>query len=128
MDVESFSAEIAPILKKHGFRKQRLNWRKNLGSAIAVLNVQMSSWGERNYYVNVGIYLKTLGDESSPTYNRCHVQQRLAADLPLSVVNEAIEWFSSRASIEALAKLHRSGQLQGKGLVFKEVISAIAAS
>lgn len=61
LTVEEFAKGLAPLLKQEGFTKQRLNWRKDLGATIAVLNVQVSAWGDRSYYVNVGIYLKALG-------------------------------------------------------------------
>jgi hypothetical protein len=127
MDVETFCSAIAPLLKEQGFKKQRLNWRKDLGASIGVLNVQISPWGDRSYNVNVGVYLKALGEESSPPHNRCHVQERLSHESAESAVREAIDWFSQRADIACLARLHNEGRLQGKGLVFKEVISAIAA-
>jgi Domain of unknown function (DUF4304) len=126
MDVETFCSAITPILKASGFKKQRLNWRKDQGASIAVFNVQISEWGDRSYYLNMGVYLKALGAESAPPHNRCHVQERLKHESPESVVSKAIEWFAMRADIEALTKLHNEGRLLGKGLVFKEVINAIA--
>jgi Domain of unknown function (DUF4304) len=128
MDVESFAAALGLQLKAHGFRKQRLNWRKDLGESIAVLNVQISPWGDRSYYVNVGVYLKVLGEELAPPHNRCHVQQRLAVEQPESVASAALEWFGERANLRLLAQLHGSGRLKGKGLVFKEVMHAIGAT
>ncbi len=126
MDVETFCSAIAPILKASGFKKRRLNWRKDQGASIAVFNVQISAWGDRSYYLNVGVYLKALGAESAPPHNHCHVQERLNHESPESVESKAIEWFSMRADIEALKMLHNGGWLLGKGLVFKEVINAIA--
>lgn len=127
MDVENFTAVLGPLLKEHGFRKQHLNWRKDLGESIAVLNVQISPWGDRSYYVNVGVYLKVLGTELAPPHNRCHVQERLAVELPESVASAALEWFDERANVQLLAQLHGIGRLRGKGLVFQEVIHAINA-
>jgi Domain of unknown function (DUF4304) len=124
MDVETFCSAIAPILKASGFKKRRLNWRKDQGASIAVFNVQISDWGDRSYYLNAGVYLKALGAESAPPHNRCHVQERLKLESPESIVSKAIEWFAMRA--DALTKLHNGGRLLGKDLVFKEVINAIA--
>ena len=123
--VEHFVDELAPLLKQHGFGKQRLNWRKDLGPSFAVVNVQISAWGDRSYCVNVGIYLKSLGAERKPAHNRCHVQQRLAVSSPPEVVASALAWFAQRQDNAALAALHKSGALLGKGLVFKEVVDAI---
>jgi hypothetical protein len=127
LSVEQFSAELAPLLKEQGFKKERLNWRKDLGPSTAVLNIQVSPWGDRSYYVNVGVYLKVLGAEVRPTHNRCHIQQRLPVEAPALVVSAALRWFVCRADIAALAELHKEGNLVGKGLVFKEVLRAVAA-
>jgi len=127
LSVEQFIDELAPLLKEHGFKKERLNWRKGHGPSIAVLNVQVSPWGDRSYYVNVGVYLKALGTEARPTHNRCHVQQRLQVEAPALVVSAALSWFTARLDFPELAALHRNGGLVGKGLVFKEVLRAIAA-
>jgi hypothetical protein len=127
MKVEHFAEALAPLLKDLGFKKQRFNWRKDLDESIAVLNVQISSWGDRSYYVNVGIYLKALGEEVSPPHNRCHVQGRLSVETPEAVAAAAQAWFAARSNLQALAALHRVGGLQGNGLVFKEVVSAVSS-
>jgi hypothetical protein len=127
MDVETFCAAIAPLLKMNGFKTQRLNWRKDFGASIAVFNVQISSWGDRSYYLNLGAYLKLLGGESTPPSYRCHVQERLKQGDPHLAVSEAMDWFSDRKDVQALRELQRSGRLLGKRLVFKEVVSAVAA-
>jgi hypothetical protein len=126
MDANTFCAEIDPLLKRQGFKKQRFNWRKDINSAIEIINVQKSPWGGGRYYVNLGVYLKALGQELKPTHNRCHVQGRLEIGEPATTVATALDWLSLRESIAALRKLHEAGRLTGKGLVFKEVLSAIA--
>ena len=127
MTVEDFCSQLSPLLKEQGFKKQRLNWRKDMGSSFAVLNVQISPWGDRSYYINVGIYLKSLGEETAPIHNNCHVPERLEHESAESLVSEATEWFALRSDISSLSKLHIAKKLLGKGLVFKEVIHAINA-
>jgi hypothetical protein len=90
--------------------------------------VQISRWGDRSYYVNIGVYFKALGEELAPVEYRCHVRQRLAAEQPESVAREALAWFGERANLQLLAQLHNSGRLMGKGLVAKEVLHAIGAT
>jgi len=128
MDVETFTEQLGVELKVLGFKKQRLNWRMDLGSSIAVLNVQVSPWGDRSYYINAGIYLKAIGDESNPTHNRCHVQQRLEHGAPAEVAKAASTWFAERASIKALSELVQHVDIQKQGLVFHQVMSAIDAN
>ena len=127
MNVETFTEQIGAELKVLGFKKQRLNWRLDLGSSIAVLNVQISPWGDSSYYINVGIYLKAIGEESNPPHNRCHVQQRLEHSAPAEVAKAALGWFNERASIENLSRLIQHVDIQKQGLVFHQVISAIDA-
>jgi hypothetical protein len=127
MDVETFTEQLGAELKVLGFKKQRFNWRMDLASSIAVLNVQISPWGDRSYYINVGIYLKAIGEESNPTHNRCHVQQRLAHGAPAEVAKEASTWFNERASIERLSNLVQHVDIRKQGLVFHQVMSAIDA-
>ena len=59
MDAELFKATVAPLFKSLGFKKSGATWRKDLGEAIAVFNVQKSQWGS-DYYLNVGLYFNTL--------------------------------------------------------------------
>jgi hypothetical protein len=101
MKVEHFAEALAPLLKDLGFKKQRFNWRKDLDESIAVLNVQISSWGDRSYYVNVGIYLKALGEEVSPPHNRCHdpISKLWQLCTELAGFKETA-WFSRRWSVQ----------------------------
>lgn len=121
MDVDSFKAAVAPLLKDHGFKKSNATWRKNLGETLAVFNVQKSQWGAV-YYINLGVYFRALGTETNPTENRCHIQARLKVEDPPEVVAKAVRWYEGHSSIE-LAK--RSLDVDEKrGLVMKEVKNA----
>lgn len=70
------SAHIAQPLKALGFTKKSNNWWRQSQDAVQVLSIQKSPFGER-IYVNLGIYLKALGNETAPPERRCHVQVRL---------------------------------------------------
>jgi len=70
------SAQIAQPLKALGFTKKSNTWWRQSQDAVQVLNIQKSPFGER-IYVNLGIYLKALGTETTPPERRCHVQERL---------------------------------------------------
>lgn len=125
MDAEVFKVEVGKLLKLQGFKKSNATWRKDFGESIAVLNVQKSQWNDGVYYINVGIYLKTLGKEVAPTQNRCHIGQRLQVEEPESVVSAALGWFSSRSTLDAVRLRHKEGTLMGNGIVMKVVIEAI---
>ena len=119
MDADSFKAAVAPLLKFHRFKKTGATWRREQDESIAVFNVQKSSWGGGDYYVNLGVYFRAIGIESAPTENRCHVRSRLDVAEPSSVVAEAISWFDDRSTLADARALAESDSK--KGLVFKEL-------
>ncbi len=122
MDAESFIQAVRPLLKTYGFKKSNATWRKDQGESIAVLNVQKSQWGGDVYYVNIGAYFRALGNDTSPTENKCHVRVRLDVEEPSLVVAAAMEWFQSRATLREAALLAEADSK--KGLVFKELRNA----
>lgn len=73
---------IAPLMKASGYRKQRLTWHKRTEDTILVYSAQKSSWGGDLYYFHSGIYLRSLGDEITPPYYRCHIQANLEELVP----------------------------------------------
>ena len=66
---------VAQVLKPLGYTKTAATWHRDRGEVISVLNVQKSQWGDE-HYVNLGVYLKALGDEKRPAESRCHVRCR----------------------------------------------------
>jgi hypothetical protein len=119
MDAEDFKKAIAPILKSAGFKRSGATWRKDQMESIAVLNVQKSQWGGGVFYINLGTYFRVLGDNESPTENKCHVRVRLEVEEPNKVAAQAIAWFSARAALRDAALLAEEDSK--RGLVFKEV-------
>jgi len=65
-----------PTLKAFGFRKSRQTWYLRKDEVVLVVNVQGSQWGNQAY-VNLGVYLRALGDEVRPPLSHCHILQRL---------------------------------------------------
>lgn len=122
MDAEAFKKAVHPLLRQHGFKKSSSTWRREQGETIAVFNVQKSQWGGGTYYINIGTYFHALGDDLSPTENKCHVQLRLEVEDPSKVVAAALEWFQARATLKSAASLAESDSK--KGLVFKELRNA----
>ena len=105
MKSDEFIECVAPILKKQSFRKTQATWRKDLGESIAVFNVQKSQWDGNDFYVNVGLYYHAIGDESSPSENRCHIRNRLEVDTPDILAENAMAWFRSAATLKDAQKL-----------------------
>lgn len=49
---------VTPPLKAAGFRKDGMNYRRRLGEAVQVVNIQSShgsTWAAKAFYINVGI-------------------------------------------------------------------------
>jgi hypothetical protein len=68
---------IAGILKPLGYTKRAAAWHRDRNQVVSVLNLQKSQWGD-DWYLNLGVYLKALGEESRPAEARCHVRCRAA--------------------------------------------------
>ena len=58
------------------------------------VNLQKSQWGEQ-FYINLGIFLKALGNAKSPKENECHIRVRLSS------LAEAREHLDSALDVES---------------------------
>lgn len=127
---------IAPPLKALGFRKKARTWRRTTSDTICVLNLQKSPFGER-LYVNLGVYLRALGQELNPPENRCHVQVRLEqiapeqswneiasaessavppAGLIEAILNSGVSWLNQLATADGIRSYIKAGGAK-RGLV-----------
>jgi hypothetical protein len=138
-------AAITPSLKASGFTKKARTWWRHSPDVIQVLNLQKSPYGD-NLYVNLGIYVKSLGEEQNPPENRCHVQARLervvhseheqfvvaatASGAPVqalidSVLMDGVAWLGDLATLSGIRRFLESGGSK-KGLVFHEIAKLVA--
>ncbi|MBI1673725.1 DUF4304 domain-containing protein [Shewanella sp. DW31] len=85
-----------------------MTWRKDQGESIAALNVQRSKWSKGDCYVNLVVYFLALGEDKSPTENKCHVRVRLPVEELSTVVSIADDWFLERAMFQDAANLSAS--------------------
>ncbi|WP_082585445.1 DUF4304 domain-containing protein [Hydrogenophaga sp. Root209] len=136
---------IAPFLKVSGFKKKAKTWRRHCPDVIQVLNLQKSPYGD-NMYVNLGVYVRSLGEEQNPPENRCHVQVRLervtqsereqcvvaanANEVPTQALIEAIlidgvAWLNDLATLSGIRRYLESGGSK-KGLVLHEAANLAA--
>lgn len=83
---EAIRLGLAPMLKKHGFKKKGLNFARRCGTVGHFLNVQLSSWnsGSQGYfYLNAGLMFDDVsthfGKEPPqlPKYDDCNFMVRL---------------------------------------------------
>jgi hypothetical protein len=78
-----------------GMTKRSQSWYRATDEVISVLNLQKSRWSLK-YYVNIGWWLRVLGDAAFPKEYETHVKIRLDDLLP-----------DRRAEVTALLDLGR---------------------
>lgn len=81
IDKKSFKNAISVPFKEAGFISKGQSWYLNGKDAVIVTNLQKSNWSN-SYYINVGVWLKALGDLVFPQYNNCHLGFRAEALFP----------------------------------------------
>ena len=109
---EYFAKQLAIPLKAAGFKKAGSTWRRDSRDGVHVVNAQASQWGP-DFFINLGFYIRTLGNEQAPLENHCQVRARLEhIGKPVEqVAAEANRWFQSFGSLELLAQHARAGTL-----------------
>ena len=79
----SIEQAIAERLKALGYSKRAATWHRERDQLISVVNLQKSQWGE-GWYLNLGVYLRALGEEVRPAEARCHVRCRATLEAILT--------------------------------------------
>lgn len=139
-------AAISAPLKAARFRKKARTWHRINDGTIDVFNIQKSPYGD-GLYLNLGVYLTSLGPELSPPEYRCHIQVRLehvahpsrvdeihravaGADPPQPLLDailfDAIAWFESVSTYAGIRTFIASGGAR-KALVFAAVRELLSA-
>jgi len=75
IEKQQLKSSLEKALRDAGFFRKAGSWYRSGADAIVVLNLQKSDFGD-NYYLNIGINLKALSQESFPKVNICHIQMR----------------------------------------------------
>ena len=104
MHASEFKTAIHPLLKAKGFKRSKGTWRLRQSESIAVLNVQKSQYDEK-FFLNLGVYLRSLGELTSPTEYKCHVRRRMDPGDPNQVAADALAWFESLVTLEQAREL-----------------------
>ena len=103
---------LAHLLKPLGFKKLRGTWHRASADTIQTINVQGSQWGPE-YYINIGTYLRVLGEEVTPPEFRCHIRSRIhppgrSAEI---LVQECLDWFEQFGNVTSLIKHSKDDSL-----------------
>lgn len=101
-EADRVADEVAATLKERGFKKRRRTWTRDFSEIVQVFNVQASQWSQDDFYVNVGVYIKDLGDLAAPPENKCHVRRRVPQDEVPAMLEYSLEWLDNRTSISDL--------------------------
>jgi hypothetical protein len=133
-------------MKKAGFQKKSDGWYRDTNEAVLVANLQKSNFGEQ-YYVNLGIWLKVLGEVPFPKEYQCHIRVRAATleperqkywesevfnlehreildagrfDLVQSFLETtALPFLLACGSLSELRRLHREGRFKGAAIMVR---------
>ncbi len=81
IDKKTLKKSIAIPFEKAGFIKRGQSWYLDGKDVIVMTSLQKSDWGNL-YYINIGIWLKALGNSSFPNENQCHIGFRAESLFP----------------------------------------------
>lgn len=70
-----FINAVGSLLRPVGFKKAGSTWRLITDDVIVVLNIQKSQF-DSAHFVNVGFWIRSLGDDMKPKPELCHVRGR----------------------------------------------------
>ena len=126
---------LSTLMKTSGYRKRSgLTWHKQTPDTILVVHVEKNRWGADRYDIDLGIYVRVLGEELTPPTNHCQILaslERLVPDLyefrqvcdfeyPSFTTEErlvrlkefvaevALPWLEHHSTLSALRKLAQS--------------------
>lgn len=71
---------MARELRKAGYKVRTNTWHKPCQDTILVVNLQKSQYGDV-HYINLGVWVRLLGENEAPKEYQCHIRQR-ATSLP----------------------------------------------
>jgi hypothetical protein len=78
MNTKEFEEFFNNILAPAGFRRRGNTWYTTNEDTITMVNLQKSQWGGQ-YYLNLAVYLRDLGEATSPSEHQSHIRVRLTA-------------------------------------------------
>ncbi len=140
---------FSPIFKRYGYKKHGATWHHDNKELISCFNIQGSQWSKA-FYLNLGIYIKALGDKSFPNEYECHVRLRIEGlvderskvhqlldfenslpqesrlkELTKIVEDKVIPWFQKISTSEDLRKMILEMKLQVVTKIAKEHLGII---
>ncbi len=80
MNFDQLIEEVKKPLKEMGYKKRNLTWVKNNDDEInIIINIRRSQYDIGNYYLNLGVYIRSLGTSEFPKIklSDCQMQERI---------------------------------------------------
>ena len=85
IDKETLISQITPQLKTMGYKKRNNTWAKQSDPEMNIfidINIQGSQYDKKDYYINLGVYIKALGQKNIPTcISDCQMQERITVEI-----------------------------------------------
>lgn len=78
IDKQTFKTMFAKTLQKEGFCRNGQTWYLSGQELVHVFNLQKSDYAN-SFYINTGIWIKSLGQNEAPKVNHCHIQLDLSS-------------------------------------------------
>lgn len=102
MDLNQLTEKIKNPLKEMGYKKHNYTWvKKNDDEICIIVNFQRSQYGG-SFYMNLGIYINSLGIKQFPNIclADCQMQERInitreKPELFIQIVKKWEEWYGS---------------------------------
>jgi hypothetical protein len=74
---------LSTLMKTSGYRKRSgLTWHKQTPDTILVVHVEKNRWGANRYDIDLGIYVRVLGEALTPPINHCQILASLETLVP----------------------------------------------
>lgn len=117
-EANAIQAALAGFALSAGAVKRSGAWYRRGDDVVTVLELQKSQYGPK-YYLNIGLWLLSLGDVPYPKPVQCHAQTRLEVQVPQVLRPELEKLMDLEAPID---DEDRRSQLQ---MLFSEHLSPI---
>ncbi|MBK7140493.1 MAG: DUF4304 domain-containing protein [bacterium] len=72
----ALAKEITALLRKHGFRRTGMSWRRVFPEVVQVINLQSLPYGGQSY-LNIGVLLRSIRDDVTTKHYQCNIHARL---------------------------------------------------
>ncbi len=83
IDKKTFKKSVGRPLENAGFIKKGQSWYLDGKDTLVVFNLEKRDMGfDCRYDINVGFWLKALGEPVFPSYNHCHLYYRIERLFP----------------------------------------------